>query len=186
MSGGEPSSIKRICPCAASKPILSWLSGKRVLRMLKCGCAILSWVEILSAEHPLWSSTEDVFSRQAARAIINLSLQGLRSKPPDCLQNPNLSLRGLRSKPPDCPQSQNLSLRGLRSKPWQSVLPCKSLRTPRGAQQIAQFYQIMDNTNELFVQIAKIKWNIILTEENLCGMVDVGGTICTTLCYRAD
>ena len=29
MSGGEPSSIKRICPCAARTPLLSWLFGKR-------------------------------------------------------------------------------------------------------------------------------------------------------------
>ena len=29
MSGGEPSSIKRICLCAASQPFLSWLHGKR-------------------------------------------------------------------------------------------------------------------------------------------------------------
>ena len=30
MSGGEPSSIKRICPCAARMPFLSQLHGKRV------------------------------------------------------------------------------------------------------------------------------------------------------------
>ena len=43
MSGGEPSSIKRIGPCAARTPFLSWLHGKRVwyqVRMRVCDLAM--------------------------------------------------------------------------------------------------------------------------------------------------
>ena len=95
MSGGEPSSIKRICPCAVSKPILSWLFGKRVWRVFKCGCAILSWAEILSIYRPLWNSTEDGF--------LLAWLETYR-------KTHQLPYR---------------SLRGLHSKPWQSVILCK-------------------------------------------------------------
>ena len=48
MSGGEPSSIKRIFSCAAGLPILSFLHGYGVCCLNKCGCAILLWAGIFS------------------------------------------------------------------------------------------------------------------------------------------
>ncbi len=37
MSGGEPSSIKRICRCAVSQPVQSEKNGKRILHFFKFG-----------------------------------------------------------------------------------------------------------------------------------------------------
>ncbi len=55
MSGGEPSSIKRIAACAVRVPYLSWLRVLRIEYVFDVGCAVLPWVELIFVKkEPFW------------------------------------------------------------------------------------------------------------------------------------
>ena len=87
MSGGEPSSIKRIFLCAAGLPFLSWLHGYRAFIFFKCGCAILLWAGLCILEEAMYQALyrkyrpqtfDDVVGQMAVTQTLKTQLQSGR------------------------------------------------------------------------------------------------------------